>query len=104
MIIRGVNLYPSQVEAVLVNFPGIAPHYQLVVSRQGSLDHLTVEAECAEQRGEDARQLLAHQVRHHLKTMIGVTAEVIIRLPGELPRSEGKAMRVRDLRKQASLN
>lgn len=83
---------------MLLGFPGVAPHYQLVVSRQGSLDHLTVEAEAAEARGEDARALLAHQVRHHLKTMIGVTAEVIIRLPGELPRSQGKAVRVRDLR------
>ncbi|NFV79680.1 phenylacetate--CoA ligase [Magnetospirillum aberrantis] len=99
LIIRGVNLYPSQIESVLLGFPGLAPHYQLVVSRQGSLDHLTVEAEAAEIRGEEARGLLAHQVRHHLKTMIGVSAEVIIRLPGELPRSEGKAVRVRDLRK-----
>ena len=99
LIIRGVNLYPSQIEAVLVDFPGLAPHYQLVVSRQGSLDHLTVEAEAAEVRGEEARGLLSHQVRHHLKTMIGVSAEVIIRLPGELPRSEGKATRVRDIRR-----
>ena len=102
LIIRGVNLYPSQIEAVLVDFPGLSPHYQLVVSRQGSLDHLTVEAEAAEVRSEEARALLSHQVRHQLKTMIGVSAEVIIRLPGELPRSQGKAVRVRDLRKESA--
>jgi phenylacetate-CoA ligase len=99
LIIRGVNLYPSQIEAVLLDFPGIAPHYQLVVSRHGSLDHLTVEAEASEPCGEDSRTALAQRVRHHLKSTVGVTAEVIVRLPGELPRSEGKAVRVRDLRK-----
>jgi phenylacetate-CoA ligase len=101
LIIRGVNVYPSQIESVLVGFPGIAPHYQLVISRQGSMDHLTVEAEADQPRDEDSRLLLAHQVRHHLKSLIGVTCEVIVRLPGELPRSQGKAIRVRDLRKQA---
>jgi phenylacetate-CoA ligase len=99
LIIRGVNVFPSQIESVLLGFPGIAPHYQLVVSRQGSMDHLTVEAETVEPRDEDSRQLLAHQVRHHIKSMIGVSCEVLIRLPGELPRSQGKAVRVRDLRK-----
>jgi phenylacetate-CoA ligase len=99
LIIRGVNVFPSQIESVLVGFPGLAPHYQLVVSRQGSLDHLTVEAEAGESKSEEARQLLGHQVRHHIKSMIGVSCEVIVRLPGELPRSQGKAVRVRDLRK-----
>jgi phenylacetate-CoA ligase len=100
LIIRGVNLFPSQVESVLVGFPGIAPHYQLVVTRQGSLDHLSVEAEAVEASDEDTRIHLAHQVRHHIKSMIGVTCEVLVRLPGELPRSQGKAVRVRDLRQK----
>ncbi len=99
LIIRGVNLYPSQIESVLVGFPGIAPHYQLVVARQGALDHLTVEAEAEDGRDEDQRSLLAAQLRHHLKSMVGVSCEVIVRLPGELPRSDGKAVRVRDLRR-----
>ncbi|MBI2236712.1 MAG: phenylacetate--CoA ligase [Magnetospirillum sp.] len=98
LIIRGVNLFPSQIESVLVGLPGIAPHYQLVVTRQGSLDHLSVEAEAVEASDEDTRVHLAHQVRHHIKSMIGVTCEVLVRLPGELPRSQGKAVRVRDLR------
>jgi phenylacetate-CoA ligase len=101
LIIRGVNVYPSQIESVLVGFPGIAPHYQLVVSRQGTLDHLTVEAESDGDADEDARIHVAHRIKHHIKSMIGVTCEVLVRLPGELPRSEGKAVRVRDLRKGA---
>ena len=99
LIIRGVNLYPSQMESVLVGFPGIAPQYQLVVARQGALDHLTVEVEALEPDSEDERGLLAARVRHHLKSQLGVSSEVIVRLPGELPRSEGKAVRVRDLRR-----
>jgi phenylacetate-CoA ligase len=102
MIIRGVNVYPSQIETVLVALPGVAPHYQLSLSRQGWLDHLTVEAESTEPRSEEERTRLAQQVRHHIKSMIGVTCEVLIRMPGQLPRSEGKAARVRDLRKEGA--
>ena len=100
MIIRGVNVYPSQIEAVLVGFPGVAPQYLLTLSRQGSLDHLTVETEALADESEDSRTHLAHQLRHHIKSIVGVSCEVIVRLPGELPRSMGKAIRVRDLRKQ----
>jgi phenylacetate-CoA ligase len=91
LIIRGVNVYPSQIEAVLVGLPGIAPHYQLVVERRASLDELTIEVEA-----EDAGA--AERVRHHVKSMIGVTAEVRVMKPGAVPRSQGKAVRVRDLR------
>ena len=91
LIIRGVNVYPSQIEAVLVGLPGIAPHYQLVVERHGSLDELTIEVE-ADDPGA------AERVRHHVKSMIGVTATVIVMKQGEVPRSQGKAVRVRDLR------
>ncbi|RAU20651.1 phenylacetate--CoA ligase [Paramagnetospirillum kuznetsovii] len=101
MIIRGVNIYPSQIEAVLVGFPGIAPHYLLTLSRQGAMDHLTVEAESLARESEGNRSHVAQQLRHHIKSIIGVTCEVIVRLPGELPRSQGKAVRVRDLRKGA---
>ena len=98
LIIRGVNVYPSQVEAVLIGQPGIAPHYQLVVERRGSLDHLTVEAEA--QAGVDAAayDAAASQAARHIKSMIGITADVLLKKPGEIPRSQGKAVRVRDLR------
>jgi phenylacetate-CoA ligase len=100
LIIRGVNVYPSQIEAVLVGFEGLAPHYQLVLERKGALDQLTVEVEAADllAEGTDAPSNAAAAVRHHLKSMIGITCEVAIKRPGEVPRSQGKAVRVRDLR------
>ncbi len=99
LIIRGVNVFPSQVEAVLVGFPDIAPHYQLVVSREGTMDNLAVEVEAAPTAAEDAYQTIGDAIARHIKTMIGVTCRAIVKRPGEVPRSEGKAVRVRDLRK-----
>ncbi|MGD9952119.1 MAG: phenylacetate--CoA ligase family protein [Burkholderiales bacterium] len=96
LIIRGVNVYPSQIEAVLVGLPGVAPHYQLVVERNGSLDELTVEVEAASL--EHALEELEARVCHQIKSMIGVTTRVVGKRPGEVPRSQGKAVRVRDLR------
>ena len=98
LIIRGVNVYPSQVEAVLVGLPDIAPHYQLVVKRQGSLDHVDVEVEAQPGVDESAFEQLAHRVVHHIKSLVGITTNVIVKRPGEIPRSQGKAVRVRDLR------
>ena len=99
LIIRGVNVYPSQIEAVLVGMPGIAPHYQLVVTREDSHDHLTVEVESLTALGTlDAIRQLANSVRHQIKSMIGITTIVAIKPPGDVPRSQGKAVRVRDLR------
>jgi len=95
LIIRGVNVYPSQIEAVLVGLPGVAPHYQLVLERRGSLDELTIEIE-ADRASNQADA--AERVRHHVKSMVGVTAAVRVLKPGEVPRSQGKAVRVRDLR------
>ena len=99
LIIRGVNVYPSQIEAVLVGFPGIAPHYQLVVERRGSLDELTIEVEAASAGAIFAE--IEKQVIHHVKSRVGVSAAVIVKKPGEVPRSQGKAVRVRDLRPKA---
>ena len=98
LIIRGVNVYPSQVEAVLVGLPDLAPHYQLVVERRGSLDHLTVEVEALARVDEAAYAAAARAVAHHIKSLIGLTAEVAVKKPGQIPRSQGKAVRVRDLR------
>jgi phenylacetate-CoA ligase len=102
LIIRGVNVYPSQVEAVLVGFAGLAPHYQIVLTREGALDTMTVEVElAADAHAADAdRTSKAAEVRHHIKSLIGVTCTVAIKMPGEIPRSQGKAVRVKDLRKK----
>jgi phenylacetate-CoA ligase len=100
LIIRGVNVYPSQIEAVLVGFSGLSPHYQIVLTRDGALDSMTVEVEEtpeAKAANMDPRRK-AEEVRHHIKSLVGVTCKVVVKAPGEVPRSQGKAIRVKDLR------
>jgi phenylacetate-CoA ligase len=100
LIIRGVNVYPSQIEAVLVGLPRLAPHYQIVVERKGSLDHVTLEVEAAPGALErpESGAAIGDGVRHRVKSMVGITVDVTMKQPGEIPRSQGKAVRVRDLR------
>jgi phenylacetate-CoA ligase len=98
LIIRGVNVYPSQVEAVLVGFPGIAPHYQLVLTREKALDAMTVEVEITPEAVDTDYARKAQEVTHHIKSLIGVTCKVVVKSPGEVPRSQGKAVRVKDQR------
>jgi phenylacetate-CoA ligase len=100
LIIRGVNVYPSQIEAVLVGMPEISPHYQLVVERKGSLDQVAVEVEAAQDVVPDAETYarIGRAAQHQIKSMIGISTEVLVKKPGEIPRSMGKAVRVRDLR------
>ena len=99
LIIGGVNVCPSQIEAVLVGLPGIAPYYQLVVTREANRDLLTVEVESVSVMSTlDSIRQLADAVRHQIKSMTGITTIVAIKPPGDVPRSLGKAERVRDLR------
>jgi phenylacetate-CoA ligase len=100
LIIRGVNVYPSQVEAFLIGFPGLAPHYQIVLTRDGPMDAMTLEVELAAPAPPDEPFVakLATDVRNHIKSMVGVTCDVALKAPGEVPRSQGKAVRVKDLR------
>jgi phenylacetate-CoA ligase len=98
LIIRGVNVYPSQVESVLVGRPGLSPHYQLVITRMGHLDRLRIEVEAEPGVPQDRFGTLAAEAVHHVKSLIGVSAEIVVQEPGSLPRSQGKAVRVRDLR------
>ncbi|HZT84131.1 MAG TPA: phenylacetate--CoA ligase [Gaiellaceae bacterium] len=89
LIIRGVNVFPSEIECVLLAVPELAPHYQLVVQRPGHLDELTVQVEGAVDSGP---------VRERLRSALGLTAAVEVLPPGSIPRSEGKALRVLDRR------
>jgi len=100
LIIRGVNVYPSQIEAVLVGRPHIAPHYQLVVERRGQLDGVTIEVEAQPGVPADTFAAIARDVAHYVKSMVGITTEVIVKPEGAIPRSQGKAVRVRDLRRK----
>jgi phenylacetate-CoA ligase len=96
LIIRGVNLYPSQVEHALLTVDGVAPHWQLVVTRPAQLDEITVHCEPAD--GSVDRGELADRVGSALRETIGVGIAVELLEPGEVPRSEGKAVRVVDRR------
>ncbi len=97
LIIRGVNVFPSEIERTLLAIPELAPHYQLVVDRPGHLDELTVLAELRE--GEAGGERLNGFVEERLGRALGLTARVDLGPPGTLPRSEGKALRVLDRRR-----
>lgn len=101
LIIRGVNVYPSQVEHALLQVPELEPHYLLVVRREQALDTLEVRVEGRAEAlaaGEAAVEALARRVRHRLLDRLGITAAVQILPPRTLERSVGKARRVLDLR------
>jgi phenylacetate-CoA ligase len=96
LIVRGVNLYPSQIEHVLLGQAGVAPHYQLVVERPETLDEVTV---CCEPLEAGVNPIaLATKIEQAIRERIGVTVTVHVKAPGEIPRSEGKAVRVIDKR------
>ncbi len=101
LIIRGVNVYPQQIEAALLAIEGVAPHYQIVVSRAGALDELEVLVEVGEGLFFDEmqkQQALKEKIERRLETELAVHAKVRLVEPGSTPRSEGKAVRVVDLR------
>ena len=98
MILRGVNVFPSQVEELLLRVPGLSPHYQLELTRPGRLDELTVRVEAREPRPLAERAQLADQLCRRVKEGIGVTVACEVLEPGDVQRSEGKAQRVVDRR------
>ncbi|MEO8309900.1 MAG: phenylacetate--CoA ligase [Caldimonas sp.] len=98
LIIRGVNVYPSQIEAVVVGRAGIAPHYQIVVERRGALDHVGIEVEAQPGVEAAAHAAMARDVAHAIKSLVGISTEVTVLASGAIARSAGKAVRVRDLR------
>ncbi|MDH7497334.1 MAG: phenylacetate--CoA ligase [Syntrophomonadaceae bacterium] len=102
IIIRGVNVFPSMVESVLLNVAGVEPHYLLVVDRVGSLDELEVRVEVSEKVfSDEVRKLeeLNRQIRKELEGALGVAVKVRLVEPKSIERSEGKARRVIDNRK-----
>jgi phenylacetate-CoA ligase len=100
LIIRGVNVFPSQIEELLLTLQGLTPNYVLEVTRESHLDTLTVNVECVEHLGGDAaaRERLGQQLQYNIKERIGVTARIAVASPGSLERSIGKAKRVIDKR------
>jgi phenylacetate-CoA ligase len=101
LIIRGVNVFPSQIESVLMETPGLAPHYQLIIDREGQLDTLEVQVEVDEATFSDEvkkLQNLAQNIQKQIKDYFTVSVKVKLVEPRSIPRSEGKAVRVIDRR------
>lgn len=101
LIIRGVNVFPSQIESVIMEIEGLEPHYQLIVDREGSLDTLEIQVEVSEKVFSDeirGLQSLERRIKKDVKDYLGVTAKVKLVEPKTLQRFEGKAQRVVDKR------
>jgi phenylacetate-CoA ligase len=101
LIIRGVNVFPSQIESILVRIEGVEPHYLLIVDRRDNLDTLEVQVEVDERLFSDevkVLQTLARRIEKEIKDMLGVTCSVRLVEPKTIQRSEGKAKRVMDNR------
>lgn len=99
LIIRGVNVFPTQIEERVLKQPGLAPHYQLRVSREGQLDTLTVLVELDADATASDSAAIADALSKDIKDYVGVSTRIKVGSPGEVVRSEGKAVRVIDERK-----
>jgi phenylacetate-CoA ligase len=102
LIIRGVNVFPSQIEHVLMSIEGVEPHYQIIVDRQGSLDVVEVQVEVSENIFSDevkVLETLSRKIEREIKDLLGISCKVKLVEPKTIQRSEGKAKRVIDNRK-----
>jgi phenylacetate-CoA ligase len=116
LIIRGVNVFPSQIESVILKRQGVSPHYMIVITREGSMDELEVRVEVTEdfmaKAAADVLKGCEHDIlddvvavrskvanlKNDIKEIIGITVKVTLVPPGSIPRSEGKARRIEDRR------
>ncbi|MGD0490821.1 MAG: phenylacetate--CoA ligase PaaK [Steroidobacteraceae bacterium] len=98
LVIRGVNVFPSQVEELILDRPGLAPHYEIEVSRPLRLDEMVVIVEARPELAAAAHRDEARALAHKLKSLVGISAEVRVVASGSLQRSSGKALRVIDRR------
>jgi phenylacetate-CoA ligase len=98
IILRGVNVFPGQIEEILLRTEGIAPHFQLRLTRQGRMDHLTVRVEARPGVGTERRERASAEIAKAVKDGVGVTVEVAVVDPETLERSVGKIRRLVDLR------
>ena len=98
MIIRGVNVFPTQIEEIILREPGLAPYFQCVLTQPGNMVELTVVVETLVHEGEERANSIAADITHEIKARIGTSAKVEIRDPGGIERSVGKAKRIVDLR------
>jgi phenylacetate-CoA ligase len=102
LIIRGVNVFPTQIEEQILKCPGLAPHFLIEISRPARMDEMMIRVECRADRPEAAVADEAQLLGGYVKEIIGISAKIEIAAAGSLERSAGKAQRVRDLRKQVA--
>jgi phenylacetate-CoA ligase len=101
IILRGVNVFPTQIEAIILGDRRLAPHFLIELRREGRLDHMALKVETrADAAGDDARQAAGADLAHRIKSLIGVTVSVETVPPGAIERSIGKAKRIADLREK----
>jgi phenylacetate-CoA ligase len=118
LIIRGVNVFPSQVESVLLMSPQVEPHYRLIVGRKGAMDNMEVQVEITPSLYKDVSEAvlslndvtmftehdalidLKQRIQKNVKDIIGINVSVVFKEPGSIERSEGKTQRVVDMRKE----
>ncbi|MDO4683495.1 MAG: phenylacetate--CoA ligase PaaK, partial [Lautropia sp.] len=99
IILRGVNVFPTQIEEQILKCKGLSPHFQIELTRTGRMDNMIVHVEAApEATGAKEREAATKELAHHIKSVIGVTAVVDVAMPGEVMRSVGKAKRIVDNR------
>ena len=102
LIIRGVNVFPSQIEEQILRVEALSPHYEIEVYKDGNLDCIDIRCELKPQQGHadsGEREAIARTLTHNIKSFIGISTRIDITEPGQLARSEGKAKRVFDRRK-----
>lgn len=102
LIIRGVNVFPSQIESVLLRIGDVQPHYQIIVDRESNLDVMTIEIEVSEGIFTDhvkGIEDFEHKIRRQMESLLGISAKIRLVEPKSITRSEGKAKRVIDRRK-----
>jgi len=99
IILRGVNVFPTQIEEQIFKCQGLAPHFQIELTRSGRMDDMIVHVESSPEANNDgARQQAAKELSHHIKSTVGITCRVNVQATGSIQRSEGKAKRVVDNR------
>ena len=99
LIIRGVNVFPTQIEEQILDVTGLSPHYLMEIERKANLDSVRVLVECVQGCTADT-QVVAAELQAKIKSLVGISVSVEVKESGELPRSEGKARHVIDKRSQ----
>ncbi|MDR2000519.1 MAG: phenylacetate--CoA ligase [Zoogloeaceae bacterium] len=103
LIIRGVNVFPSQIEEQILKTPKLSPHYLIEVDRDGHMDTMTVNVEMKPEFATATsveREYVSHELAHHIKSYVGISTHIEVKAVGSIERSTGKAKRVLDLRQK----